>query len=204
MYYNNVLYDELPTEWNGYELNTGFQIGIQVYLLYEDKTMSSYEKSVNLAWLLFGYEDENGEEAYRRIPPEEEFDECLEWFLNGWYLDNPIDQKNKAKYMDYYTDQWRIYADFRQIYCINLNEADLHWWEFNGLLWNMPQEQSSFLKAISERMIEITKDMTSQAKEYYKGRKKVLALDQPPVEHTEKEKQSIDDFDRFLKKANKQ
>lgn len=201
MYYNNVLYDELPTEWNGYELNTGFQIGIQVYLLYEDKTMSSYEKNVNLAWLLFGYEDENGEEAYREIPLATEFEECLEWFLNGWYLDNPLEQKKKSKYMDYYIDQWRIYADFRQIYGINLNESDMHWWEFNGLLWNMPAEQSSFHKAVNERLIDITTDMSPQAKEYYKGRKKVLALDQPPVEHTEKEKQSIDDFDKFMNRA---
>ncbi len=199
--YCNVLYDELPVEWNGYELNTGFQIGIQVYLLYEDKTMSSYEKNINLAWLLFGYEDKNGQEQYKEIPPAAEFEECLEWFLNGWYLDNPLEQKKKSKYMDYYIDQWRIYADFRQIYGINLNESDMHWWEFNGLLWNMPVEQSSFHKAVSERLIDITNDMSPQAKEYYKGRKKVLALDQPPVERTEKELKSIDDFDKFMNRA---
>ena len=29
----NVMLDPLPSEWNGYEVNTDFRVGMQVYIL---------------------------------------------------------------------------------------------------------------------------------------------------------------------------
>ena len=72
--------------------------------------------------------------------------------MSGWHHDNPSPQKeHNEKVMDYFIDQGRIYADFRHVYGVNLNEADMHWWEFQWMLWNMPDGQSSFMNAIRIR-----------------------------------------------------
>ena len=53
----NVLMDELPTEWEGYQVNTWFQIGIQVYQVYEDDGLSDFEKNDLIIQLLFSNEE---------------------------------------------------------------------------------------------------------------------------------------------------
>ena len=193
----NVLYDPLPEEWNGYQVNTWFQVGIQVYKVFDDDDLAGFEKDGIIKYLLFG--DEDGK--FRDHPEGEDLSACINWFLNGWSHDNPSGRVNKQKVMDFYNDQWRIYADFRQIYGINLNESDLHWWEFCGLLWNMPQKQSSFLQVVDMRRKEIRKNMSKEEKAFIKEAKAVYALKQPKTEkkYTPEESEKIDDFDRMMK-----
>ncbi len=196
---NNILYEPLPTEWNGYQVNTWFQIGIQVQLMIEDDSLSDYEKNESLLWLLFGEEEE-----LREHPQNEELGECISWFLNGWCHDNSPKQKEKQKVMDYYIDQYRIYADFRQIYGINLNEADMHWWEFCGLLWNMPYKQSSFLRVIEIRTKKIQKNMSKEEKEATEKAQETYSLEQKETaEYTDEEKSKIDEYDRMMEIARK-
>ena len=185
----NVLYEELPEEWNGYPINWWFQVGIQIYLVSEDNELADFEKSEIIAELLFPEE----------IPPREELQKCIAWFLNGWCRDKSPEKKEKRRLIDFNVDQWRIYADFRQIYGINLNEADLHWWEFMGMLWNMPQRQSSFLQVIDIRKKEIKPKMTKEEKKAIREAQQVYALEErkQKVEYTEEEKQKIDEFDRL-------
>lgn len=117
----NVMLDPLPEEWNGYKVNTSFRIGIQVFLVQYDKELNEYEKSDALIYLLF---DE------REHPDGDELRQCVEWFLNGWFHDKPGSAKDNRRLVDYDVDQWRIYADFRQIYGIDLSLDDMHWWMF--------------------------------------------------------------------------
>lgn len=200
---NNVLIEPLPEEWNGYYVNTWFQVGIQIYTVNYDKELTEYEKTEILIALLF--EDENG--SIRPHPTGKDLEECVNWYLNGWFHDRVVGQVDKKRLVDYEIDQWRIYADFRQIYGINLNEADLHWWEFCGLLWNMPYKYSSFLQVIDIRKKKITSKMGKEEKKAIQDAKKVYALDQPTLrkEYTKEEEAQIDGFDRMMaeKKAKK-
>lgn len=188
----NVLFEELPEEWNGYPVNTWFQIGIQMYLVSEDETLSKEEKSELILELLFP----------RERPPREELDECINWFLNGWCHDRSPKEKQKRKLMDFNQDQWRIYADFRQIYGINLNQADMHWWEFMGMLWNMPYRQSSFLQVIDIRKKKIKDKMSKEEKKAISDAQFVYGLDQPEVAHeySDEEKRKIDSVDELRKR----
>lgn len=191
---NNVLYEPLPEEWNGYPINTWFQVGVQLYLVSEDSELMDFERAEIIADLLFPAE----------VPSPEEMQECIAWFLNGWCHDRSPKEKERKKLLDFNKDQWRIYADFRQIYGINLNEADLHWWEFMGMLWNMPQRQSSFLQVIEIRQKEITSKMGKEEKEAIRKAQYVYGLedagDKKQKEYTEDEKQRIDDVDFMRKK----
>lgn len=193
---NNILYDILPTCWREYQINTWFQVGVQIYVLGSDEALADFEKSKIIIYLLFSNEDG----TIREHPTGEALKECMDWFLNGWCHDNAGKQKSKQKVMDYTIDQWRIYADFMQIYRINLNETDMHWWEFCGLLWNMPYKYSSFLQVINIRKKKITNKMDKETKEAIKEAKQVYELKQPEIEkaYTEEEKKKIDDYDRMM------
>ena len=195
---NNVLLDDLPTEWNGYQLNTGFDIGIQIMQIQYDNTITEYEKHDMLLWLLFG----DGEET-REHPCGEDFYECFKWFLNGWFHDNPDpeSQNSRERVVDYDVDQWRIYADFRQIYGIDLAETDyMHWWKFCGLLWNMPYRQSSFLQVVQTRQERPRNGASAEERRNLQKRKMIYALEQleEKKEYTEEEKNAIDAFDRMM------
>lgn len=53
---------------------------------------------------------------------------------------------------------------FLQIYGIDLSVADMHWWKFNGLIWNMPRRLSSLMEVIEIRQKKIEKNMSSKEK----------------------------------------
>lgn len=190
---NNVLLDPLPTEWNGYPINYWFQIGIQIYLVFEDDELEDFEKADVIVNLLFPGE----------VPPKEQVQECLEWFLNGWCHDRSPKERDKRRLMDFNNDQWRIYADFRQIYGINLNEADLHWWEFMGMLWNMPQRQSSFLQVVDIRRKKLKSKMSKEERESIRNAQYIYGLEEKKEKkrvYTDAEKQKIDEVDALREK----
>lgn len=190
----NVMLDPLPTQWNGFEINTSFRIGIQTFILEYDKELSDYEKSLHIVDLMF---DD------RPHPYGEELQECITWFLNGWFHDKSGSSKDNRRLVDYDIDQWRIYADFRKIYGIDLSLDEMHWWTFNGLLWNMPYKQSAFMEVINIRKKKIEAKMSVKEKEAIAEAQKVYGLDQPETEYTEDEKSKIDDYDRMMEEIRK-
>uniref|UniRef100_UPI003FEE0259 Gp15 family bacteriophage protein n=1 Tax=Agathobacter sp. TaxID=2021311 RepID=UPI003FEE0259 len=198
---NNVLIDDLPEEWHGYKVNTDFTIGIQMLQVKYDRDLTDYEKSDVFVWLMFADEDENGEEYLREHPQGEALGECVEWFLSGWFHDNPNPDGDKTRVVDYDVDQWRIYADFRQIYGIDLAAVDhMHWWMFCGLLWNMPYKLSSFLQVVSKRQEKPDNNTSAEYRKALRKAQQIYALDQPEEkkEYTEEEKTAIDDYDRMM------
>lgn len=190
----NVMLDPLPTQWNGFEINTSFRIGIQTFILEYDKELSDYEKSLHVVDLMF---DD------RPHPYGEELQECITWFLNGWFHDKSGSSKDNRRLVDYDIDQWRIYADFRKIYGIDLSLDEMHWWTFNGLLWNMPYKQSAFMEVINIRKKKIEAKMSVKEKETIAEAQKVYGLEQPETEYTEDEKSKIDDYDRMMEEIRK-
>lgn len=198
----NVLLEIMPDEWKGYSINANFQVGIQIYNLYYDHDVQEWEKTNLIIYLLFA-DDETG--MLRSHPIGNELEECIVWFLNGWYHDKQSGKIDKRRLIDYDADQWRIYADFRQIYGIDLSESEMHWWEFCGLLWNMPYKQSSLLQVIDIRRREITSKMGKEEKDALKEAKAVYEIEQPEIkkEYTQEETQKIDAFDAMMTERRK-
>ena len=97
---NNVLIDDLPEEWHGYKVNTDFTIGIQMLQVKYDRELTDYEKSDMFVWLMFADEDGNGEEYLREHPQGEALGDCVEWFLSGWFHDNPDPDGDKTRVVD--------------------------------------------------------------------------------------------------------
>lgn len=193
---NNVLFEPLPTEWNGYEVNTDFQVGVQLSLCFEDDDLSEEERTQYAIYLLFC--DEKGN--LRNFPEREELEECLKWYMTGWNHDNSPKSQERERLLDYYVDQGRIYADFRQIYHINLNNCELHWWEFQWLLWNMPHSLSSFMQVIDIRTKKPGRKASADERKAILEAQKIYGLSEKKKTYTEDQKIKIDEFDEKMKK----
>ena len=59
----NVMLDRLPTEYNGYPINSDFRIGIQIFQAISDSELSEMEKMSKACELLF---DVDGVTVYRQ------------------------------------------------------------------------------------------------------------------------------------------
>lgn len=197
---NNVLYESLPTEWNGYHINTGFHIGVQIALLMEDESVNERVRMQILLQLLFG--DENGE--IEKCPTSiDEVQECLDFFMSGWNHDKSSKQENQERIMDYNIDQGRIYADFMQIYGIDLQTTEMHWWKFNWLLWNMPRERSSFMQVIEIRTKKPRKGASIDERKAITKGKEVYGLKQKGKKYSEEEINAIDKYDLMMAELKK-
>lgn len=200
----NVMLDPLPTEWlepgtnKVYRVNCDYRIGIQIALVQDDKDLAQYEKAGIILHLMF--DDETGE---RPVPQGKSAEECIRWLMNGWYHDGSGSSEEKRKLIDYDIDQWRIYADFRSIYGIDLATEDMHWWKFCGLLWNMPHKQSSFLQAIEIRRKKTEEAKSDAEKKAIQEAQKIYALEQPGQEYTEEEAAKIDEYDAMMARMKK-
>lgn len=198
----NVLVEDFPTEWEGYAINTGFHIGVQISLLMDDEFVPDNFKSLILLELLFGNED-GSIRAYPTDP--EELQECVLWFLNGWHTDNAVDNPDNEKVMDYQVDQGRIYADFLQIYGIDLAETEMHWWRFQWLLWNMPNKYSSFLQTIEIRTRKPSKGASHEEIKAIKDAQAIYSLKKKKrKEYTKEEEKKIDDVDLLIQQMKKE
>lgn len=194
----NILYDKLPEEWNGYHINTSFRVGVQLSIMMDDQELTDREKQYYMLLLLFGDNEGN------IVAPEsnEDIEECLKFLLSGWHHDRSPkeDKEDHKKYMDYFVDQGRIYADFMHFYGIDLNTASLHYWTFQYLLWGMPAEESSFLQVLSLRRKKPRKNASKEEIEAIKEAHEIYDLEQPKKQYSKEEKKKIDAYDKMRAK----
>lgn len=181
----NVLLDALPEEWCGYRIDPSFRIGVQIMQVMEDHTMSMMEKAAVSADLLFLDMPQDTREAW----------DGLLWFLTGWNNDHHEKKKDQVRVMDYDIDQWRIYSAFRQQYRINLNDAELHFWEFMALLSNL--DECAYTRVIDIRAKELDGNMSAEEKARYRKVKKIYALEMDEEEETAEDRAEVDEFLRF-------
>lgn len=162
----NVLLDELPHEWNGYQVDMEFDTGIKVSQCLTDMELTSEERIATALYLIFPNRPNN--------LSSDEMTDVLTWYLNGWNQDNISKKKGEAVVMDFDVDQWRIYAAFRSQYNINLNRAKLHFWEYMGLLSNL--QECAFTQVISIRSKKITSKMSAEEKKNVTEAKRMYAI----------------------------
>lgn len=194
----NILLDELPEEWNGYPIDSDFQIGIQISQCLEDPALTDAEKLDTAADLLFVDESNRpyGMEAVQGI----------QWFLNEFNHDHMTGKgRQDPKVMDFDMDQWRIYSAFRHQYGIDLNREKLHWFVFMGLLSSL--DDCALTRVIEYRQKKITAKMSGEEKKQIQEIKKKYAIRpvQEEEELTEEEKtaeaEAVAAFNRLRNKA---
>lgn len=192
----NVMLDKLPEEYKGHSINSDFRIGIQIFQIMNDSELSEMEQFDKSYELLF---DVDGAEQ----PPDmQTMQDGIRWFLSGWYTDNPVnDEKKDRKDMDYDIDQWRIFSAFLTQFGINLNEADMHFWVFMGLLSTL--NECAFTRVVDIRTKKIDPKMKPSDKAEFKKVKERYALEEVEEQMTPQEKADYDAFMKYAKKGKK-
>lgn len=185
----NVLLDPLPDNWNGHRIDPAFQNGVQIMQIMSETELSDREKVLLAADLLF-FDD-----------PPEQLQECMDaivWFLNGWNYDHSDGKgKKEPPVMDWDMDQWRIYSAFQMQYRINLNQSEMHFWEFMGLLTTL--DECAFTRVADIRAKKMEGKMDSKEKEFYRQAKKRYAI--VVVEEDAETDEDIAATEEFLKLA---
>lgn len=190
----NVMLDKLPEEYNGHPINSDFRIGIQIFQALNDSELSEMEQMYKACELLF---DVDGVEQF---PDIKTIQDGIQWFLSGWYTDNPINNgKKERKDMDYDVDQWRIFSAFLTQFGINLNEVDMHFWVFMGLLSTL--EECAFTRILDIRTKKIDPKMKPSDKEELRKVKERYALEMVEEQMTPQEKAEYDAFMKYAKKG---
>lgn len=190
----NVMLDPLPSDWNGYQIDSDFRSGIQICMVLEDQSLSDMEKLAASAELLFPL-----------IQPEiQDIQETVEWFLSGWNLDN-IQKSNKSndtvRILDFNIDQWRIYSAFKHQYGIDLNTVELHYWQFMGLLTTL--EECAFTRVIDIRQKKTKNKMSKEEKEAILKAKKIYSLGEQKENLSEEEKEKKQEAMEIFEKMRK-
>lgn len=157
----NILTDELPeaVEVDGveYPLNTDFRSGIQCILDFEDQDITDDEKAVLLLRRLYkGAIPDNVNEAVR---------------LGIKFLDGGKETEGENPFADHHRlysfekDASLIYAAFRQTHNIDLQKADLHWWQFLSLFMDLGAE-TAFSSVVNLRRRVKNGDATKEEREH--------------------------------------
>lgn len=187
----NVMLDPLPSDWNGYQIDSDFRTGIQLCMALEDKSLSDMEKGAASAELLFPL-----------IQPEmQEIPEATEWFLSGWNLDNIQKNNSTIRILDFNVDQWRIYSAFKHQYGIDLHTADLHYWQFMGLLTTL--EECAFTRVIDIRQKKIKNKMSKEEKEAIIKAKQMYSLGDQKENLSEADKEKKQEAIELFEKMRK-
>lgn len=183
----NILLDEFPTSYGGYELNTDFRIGVMISLASMDADLSDYEKTCVTMSLLF--KDEYPSDY-------EEIKDCIQWFLNEWSHDRHKGGGSSVAVMDFDVDQGRIYSAFISQYGIDLNTSKMHFWKFMHLLTNL--EECNFTRVIDIRTKRLDSKMSNEERKYYVDAKRTYALKKEDVKSAEDKQAELEVTNTFL------
>lgn len=108
-----------------YKINTDFRVAIECNQVGLDKSIKDFERALAVIYLLFG------EDALRDTENHEEMLKLAKKYLN---CGKEVPDTNEEPDMDYVQDMDYIKASFRSDYNINLNDEEMHWWEFFNLM----------------------------------------------------------------------
>lgn len=180
----NILLDELPTEYEGYKINTDFSVGIMITQAQKDPDITPFEKVQITRHLLFY----DGRYPNRKMPDLETAMEAAKFFLNGWYSDNIVETATGKEVTDYDADQWRIYAAFLNQYHIDLNTIKyMHFWTFMGLLTSLEECAFNRIASFRDEKLPAKNNMTPEQKRKWKEQKERYALHRKETTMTEEE-----------------
>ena len=175
-----------------YKINTDFRVAIECQEIALDDSIGDFERAVAIIYKLFGDDGLDDSNNYEKLL------ELAQKYLScGKEVDN---KTNEEPDMDFIQDMPYIKASFRSDYNINLDDEEMHWWEFYDLmngLSNSEMGNCCVLNRIRNLRTFDTKDIKDQ-KELAKinEAKKQVALKKREVkkELTYEQKRNIDNF----------
>lgn len=139
----NILTDKPPQyvdiEGKQYKINFDFRVCLKTIMAFEDNTLTPQEKQIILLSNLYPAPPPHTEYAIR---------EAMR-FLNGGKIDED-DEDTHLRLYSFSKDANFIFAAFKQTHGIDLQESNLHWWNFLALFMDLGQD-TTFCQLVSLR-----------------------------------------------------
>lgn len=127
----NILVAPLPVsvtiDGREYEIDTDFRSALLTIMAFEDGGLTTHEKAMIMLANLYPTIPDNVQAAFERA----------QWFLNGG---EEREETGKPRVYSFTKDARYIFAAFRQTHGIDLQTANLHWWEFLALFMDLGQD----------------------------------------------------------------
>ena len=175
-----------------YKINTDFRVAIECQEIALDDSIGDFERALAIIYKLFGDDGLDDSNNYEKLL------ELAQKYLScGKEVDN---KTNEEPDMDFIQDMPYIKASFRSDYNINLDDEEMHWWEFYNLmngLSNSEMGNCCVLNRIRNLRTFDTKDIKDQEElAKINEAKKQVALKKREVkkELTYEQKRNIDNF----------
>lgn len=179
-----------------YKINTDFRVAIECQDIATDETISDYERALAIIYKLFGDEGINTPDHYERL-----LELAKKYLSCGKEVINTEEEPD----MDFIQDYSYIKTSFKSDYGMNIDEENLHWWEFYDLmngLSNSEMGNCCVLNRVRNLRTFDTKDIKDPKElERIKKAKEQVALKKKVVKKvlTEKQQNNINAFYEMLK-----
>ena len=186
----NILVDALPhdVEIDGvrHAIDPGFRAMVRFELMMQDNTLSDESKIIR--GLCAFYVDRVPDNVGKAV-------ERLIWFYRcGGQEAGSTKQTGRAAMRAYSFehDADMIYAAFFDQYGIDLQQADLHWWQFKAMFRAL-RNDNEFVKIMGYRSMDIPDGMSREQKEFYRKMKELHKLP-----HSRAEQERLRELERIL------
>jgi hypothetical protein len=157
-------------EVNGerFSINTDFRIALECEKISRDNSIGEYEKMCAIVYKLFG------ERAIQDHSLIFEFFSLAVKYLKCGKEEVKIEDDGKEPSLDFEQDEGYIKASFMSDYRIDLDEANLHFWQFYDLMQGLTE--SSVLNRVRSIREEPLAGKKGKDLEEWRKRKKQVAL----------------------------
>jgi len=179
-----------------YKINTSYKTAIQCNAIAEDENINDIERALAIIYKLFG------EEALEDVENREMLLKKAQKYLS---CGNEITSTNEERDMDFIQDMPYIKASFMSDYHIDLNEKDMHWWEFYELINGLSNSDIGNCCVLNRvrniRTFNLGEIKDPKEREKIRKAKQAVALKKHKKKQTHKEQESAREFYKeFLRK----
>lgn len=172
-------------EINGekYAINTDFRAGLRCFEIINDPEISDNERALAIIYILFGFVPNKDAELFL---------EKAQLYLQCGKSTKEQHETNRD--MDLTEDAPYIMASFMSDYRIDLNTANLHFWQYIDLIQGLT-EHSALSKVRELRNYDVSDIKDAKTRNKIIKAKEAVAL---PIRRTKEEEEAIAEFEALL------
>lgn len=176
-----------------YSINTDFRVAIECNEIALDKDIGDYERALAVIFKLYGEKGLNDFENHEKLL------ELAQKFLS--INKNSDNNDNDEPDMDFVQDMDYIKASFMSDYNINLDDREMHWWEFFNLINGLSSSEIGNC-CVLNRVRNLRTYDVSQIKDKKEREKIVKAKKQVALKTNEKENNLTKEQEESMRRFN--
>lgn len=184
--FNAILDYPVGEIWPGVIERTDFRQVLKFFRLLDDDELDEQEKFYYMLRIFFNDPP--------KLTPQQVIDAVLDFISGG----KKSDGGESKKTFDWNIDHGRLFAAFWQAYRIDLRTVQMHWWAFNELFQNLPDE-TRLMQVIELRGRKPAKSDGKESREALRKAQAAVALESAEEDQNAR----LDDFFAALTRGSK-